>query len=67
MTGAEVNNMRSYTSTPQYIFVAWCLVEQRDNFALTLPGDQTSQDVISGPTVKLSSLEKVQSSALLIR
>jgi len=24
--------MWSYTSTPQYGFVAWCLVKHRDNF-----------------------------------
>jgi hypothetical protein len=33
---AEVKNAWSYTSTPQYVFVAWCLVKRRDNF-LPLP------------------------------
>jgi len=26
------NNAWSYTSTPQYAFMAWCLVKRRDNF-----------------------------------
>jgi hypothetical protein len=30
-SSAEVNNARSYTSTPQYVFMAWCLVKHRDN------------------------------------
>jgi hypothetical protein len=29
------NNAWSYTSTPQYAFMAWCLVKHRDNFAFT--------------------------------
>jgi hypothetical protein len=28
-------NAWSYTSTPQYIFMAWCLVKHRDNFTFT--------------------------------
>jgi hypothetical protein len=32
---AEVKNAWSYTSTPQYVFMAWCLVKQRDNFTFT--------------------------------
>jgi hypothetical protein len=32
---AEVKNVWSYTSTPPYVFVAWCLVKHRDNFAFT--------------------------------
>jgi hypothetical protein len=31
---AEVNAW-SYTSTPQYVFMAWCLVKHRDNFTFT--------------------------------
>jgi hypothetical protein len=27
----------SYTSTPQYVFMAWFLVKHRDNFTFTLP------------------------------
>jgi hypothetical protein len=26
------NNAWSYTSTPQYVFMVWCLVKHRDNF-----------------------------------
>jgi hypothetical protein len=31
-SSVEVKNAWSYTSTPQYIFMAWCLVKHRDNF-----------------------------------
>jgi hypothetical protein len=31
-SNAEVKNAWSYTSTPQYVFMAWCLVNHRDNF-----------------------------------
>jgi hypothetical protein len=30
----EVKNAWSYTSTPQYVFMAWCLVKHRGNFTL---------------------------------
>jgi hypothetical protein len=32
---AEVTNVYGYTSTPQYVFMAWCLVKYRDNFTFT--------------------------------
>jgi len=32
-SSAEVKNVWSYTSTPPYVFTAWCLVKHRDNFA----------------------------------
>jgi hypothetical protein len=32
---AEVKNAWIYTSTPQYVFMAWCLVKHRDNFIFT--------------------------------
>jgi hypothetical protein len=35
-SSAEVKNAWSYTSTPQYVFMAWCLVKHRDNFTFTL-------------------------------
>jgi hypothetical protein len=31
-SSAEVKNVWSYTSTLQYIFMAWCLDKNRDNF-----------------------------------
>jgi hypothetical protein len=31
----EVKYAWSYTSTPQFVFMAWCLVKHRDNFTLT--------------------------------
>jgi hypothetical protein len=36
-SSAEVKNAWSYTSTPPYVFMAWCLVKHRDNFTLPLP------------------------------
>jgi hypothetical protein len=33
-SSAEVKNAWSYTATPQYAFMAWCLVKHRDNFTL---------------------------------
>jgi hypothetical protein len=32
---AEVKNEWSYTSTPQYVLTAWCLVKHRDNFTFS--------------------------------
>jgi hypothetical protein len=34
-SSAEVKNAWSYTSTPPYAFMAWCLVKHRDNFTFT--------------------------------
>jgi hypothetical protein len=34
-SSAEVKNAWSYTSTPQYAFMAQCLVKHRDNFYFT--------------------------------
>jgi hypothetical protein len=31
-TSSKVKNAWCYTSTPQYVFMAWCLVKNRDNF-----------------------------------
>jgi len=36
-SSAEVKNAWSYTSTPQYVFMAWYLVKQRDNCSFILP------------------------------
>jgi hypothetical protein len=33
-SSAEVKNALHYTSTPQYVSMAWCLVKHRDNFTL---------------------------------
>jgi len=33
-SSAKTNDEWSYTSTPQYVFMAWCLVTHRDNFNL---------------------------------
>jgi hypothetical protein len=34
-SSAEVKNVCSYISTPQYVFMAWCLVKHRNNFTFT--------------------------------
>jgi hypothetical protein len=34
-SSAEVKNAWSYTSTPLYVFMAWCLVKHKDNFTFT--------------------------------
>jgi hypothetical protein len=34
-SSAKVKNAWSYTSTPQYAFMAWCLVKHRDTFTFT--------------------------------
>jgi hypothetical protein len=34
-SSVEVKNAWSYTSTPQYAFMAWCSVKHRDNFTFT--------------------------------
>jgi hypothetical protein len=34
-SSAEVKNAWSYNSTPQYVFMAWCLVKHRGNFNFT--------------------------------
>jgi len=34
-SSAEVKNAVTYTSTPQYAFMAWCSVKHRDNFTFT--------------------------------
>jgi hypothetical protein len=36
ISGAEVKNAWSYTSTPQYVFMVWYLVKLRDNFTFSL-------------------------------
>jgi hypothetical protein len=46
-SSARVNEW-SYTSTPQYIFMMWCVVKHRDNFTFTFTF-----------TNKLTSLGKV--------
>jgi hypothetical protein len=33
-SSAEVKNMRIYSSTPPYVFMAWFIIKCRDNFAL---------------------------------
>jgi hypothetical protein len=44
-SSAEVKNAWSYTSTLQYVFMAWCLVKHRDNLL-------SKQDVLDKVKVK---------------
>jgi hypothetical protein len=44
-SSAEVKNEWSYTSTPQYVFMAWCLVKHRENLPFYLPSTCSSQSV----------------------
>jgi hypothetical protein len=37
-SSTEVKNAWSYTSTPPYVFMAWCFVKHRDNFTFTFYG-----------------------------
>jgi hypothetical protein len=36
LSNAEVKNTWSYTSSPQYVFMVWCLLKNKDNFALLI-------------------------------
>jgi hypothetical protein len=38
-TSAEVKSSRSYTSIPPYVFLAWCWIMHRDNFACPVWGE----------------------------
>jgi hypothetical protein len=44
-SSAEVKNAWNYTSTPHYVFMAWCLVKHRDNFTFTLHQNKNLQHV----------------------
>jgi hypothetical protein len=43
---AEVKNAWSYTSNPQYAFMAWCLVKHRHNFTFTFIIHDSSDNFI---------------------
>jgi len=40
-SSVEVENAWSYTFSPQYVFMVWCLVKLRSNFTFTLLLEQT--------------------------
>jgi hypothetical protein len=40
---AEVKNASSYTPTPQYVFMAWCLDKHSDNFIFTFQPQRNRQ------------------------
>jgi hypothetical protein len=46
-TRAKVQNVWSYTSTPPYIFMVWCLIKHRDSF--TLPYQISTQPLYVTP------------------
>jgi hypothetical protein len=56
-SSAEIKNAWSYISTPQYVFMAWCLVKHRDNFTFTFT--QTLTHVLSLGTAFLENKIKV--------
>jgi len=35
-SSAEVKNAWSYYTSPPYVFIAWCLVKHKENFAFSL-------------------------------
>jgi len=37
-SSTEVKDEWSYISTPQYVFMVWCLIKLRDNFTFYLTG-----------------------------
>jgi hypothetical protein len=43
-SNAKVKNAWSYTSTPQYVFMAWYLVKHSDNFTFTFNFTFTDTD-----------------------
>jgi hypothetical protein len=43
-----LKNEWSYTSTPQYVFMAWCLVKDRDNFLERLGRKREDNDLKTG-------------------
>jgi hypothetical protein len=44
-TNDEVNNEWSYTSDPQYVFMAWCLVKRRDLLLANLACNSSTEKV----------------------
>jgi hypothetical protein len=42
VSSAVVKNAWSCTSTPQYVFMAWCLVKHRENFTFITKNQKTS-------------------------
>jgi hypothetical protein len=65
-SSAEVENAWSYTSTPQYVFMAWCLVKHRDNFTLFYSTNRMLQvpeqfySLLSSPTTQYKHLRNTQ-------
>jgi hypothetical protein len=52
-SNAEIKNAWSYTFTPQYVFMAWCLVKHRNDFTFTFYLTQFSslQKVLHAPPI----------------
>jgi hypothetical protein len=44
-SSAEVKNVSSYTSTPQYVFMEWCLVKHMENFTFITSEVYKSSDL----------------------
>jgi hypothetical protein len=46
LSSVEVKNAWSYTPTPQYVFMSWCLVKHKDKFTFTLKIHKNKYTVI---------------------
>jgi len=47
-SSAKVMNKRSYTCTPQYVFMAWCLIKGRIRFMVWYFGQNVTSTMASG-------------------
>jgi len=47
-SSARVKTALTYTSAPPYVFMAWCLVKQSDNYTFTFTFTFTVQTCVSG-------------------
>jgi hypothetical protein len=59
-SSVEVKNAWSYTSTSQYVFMAWCLVKHKDNFTFYLLPNRSVEDIPTGVRVEYSRIRVVQ-------
>jgi hypothetical protein len=57
-SSAEVKNEWSYTSTPQYVFTAWCLVKHWDNFIFYLYLETFTQHIFLSGEYFVKSTQK---------
>jgi hypothetical protein len=58
---SEVKNVWSYTSTPPYAWIAWCLVKYKEQLYLNQVGIQTFSNFIQAYRYRCSSLNEEKS------